>query len=46
MDELIEAIKEQTKAINALAESNMALVDILMQDMDIDQPGSIDEQTF
>lgn len=32
MDELIQALKEQTQAINRLAASNEAMVDIIAQD--------------
>jgi hypothetical protein len=31
MDELIEAIKAQTEAINRLAESNLVLVDMIAE---------------
>lgn len=33
IQELIEAMKEQTQAINQLAASNMALVDLISQQM-------------
>jgi|LGVF01.2.fsa_nt_gb hypothetical protein len=40
MKELIDAIKEQTEAINALADSNMALVACLVDEQadEEDQP--------
>ena len=41
MEELLEALRLQTEAINRLAESNEALVSVLLADLDVpdDQKG-------
>lgn len=41
MDELIQALKAQTEAINRLAESNMMLIDAMAQAEGIDEQDNI-----